>query len=104
MSSQNLQLSQGEQQLANQLASLKEELTALERERDDLFSERDELMNTQTVQGGMLSSLQIELRYWTCQLEETQTRSLGLPGIVFLGSFMPVWQLVLAELLIVRKI
>lgn len=63
MSNQNLQLTQGEQRLANELASLKEELSTLEKERDDLFTERDELMNTQNVQGGMLSSLQMELRY-----------------------------------------
>ena len=63
MSSQNLQLTQGEQRLANELASLKEELSTLEKERDDLFTERDELMNTQNMQGGMLSSLQMELRY-----------------------------------------
>ena len=63
MSSRNLQLTQGEQQLANELASLKEELSTLEKERDDLFTERDELMNTQNKQGDMLSTLQMELGY-----------------------------------------
>ena len=62
LSSQNLLLSQGEQQLTSQLTSLKEELATLEKERDDLFVERDDLMNSQNVQDGLLTSLKTELR------------------------------------------
>lgn len=62
LSSQNLHLTLGEQELTKQVASLREELFTMEKERDEVFIERDELLTTQNTREGMLSSLRMELR------------------------------------------
>ncbi|XP_025082081.1 trichohyalin-like isoform X2 [Pomacea canaliculata] len=61
LSSQNLHLTLGEQELTKQVASLREELFTMEKERDEVFIERDELLTTQNTREGMLSSLRMEL-------------------------------------------
>lgn len=62
LSSQNLHLTLGEQELTKQVACLREELFTMEKERDEVFIERDELLTTQNTREGMLSSLRMELR------------------------------------------